>query len=226
MANSVNKRIRTELNRPSAELIGKFKGIPAANIDDAMQRMAAMSNRIRPFAKHEMLGPAFTVKVPYGDNLMLHKAMSIAKPGDILVIQCEESTDRAIFGGLMVREMLGLGLGGIVVDGAIRDADEIAKIADFPVYASSVSPNGPYKNGPGEINYPVSVGGQVVCPGDIICADGDAVIVIPQSVAEDVAAAAKQVVEKEEVMLDQIVNSHLDRSWVDPKLEELKVEIK
>ena len=106
MANSVNKRIRTELNRPSAELIGKFKGIPAANIDDAMQRMAAMSSRIRPFAKHEMLGPAFTVKVPYGDNLMLHKAMSIARPGDILVIQCEESTDRAIFGGLMVREML------------------------------------------------------------------------------------------------------------------------
>ena len=158
-------------------------------------------------------------------NLMLHKAMSLAKPGDILVIQCEESTERAIFGGLMVREMLGLGLGGIVVDGAIRDADEIARIADFPVYATSTSPNGPYKNGPGEINYPVSVGGQVVCPGDIICGDGDDVIVIPQDVAEDVAAAAQQVVAKEEVMLDQIVNSHLDRSWVDPKLDELKVEI-
>lgn len=220
----INCRIRRDFSRPSRELIERFRGIPAANIDDAMQRMSAMNSRIRPFSKREMLGTAFTIKVPYGDNLMLHKAMSLVKPGDIIVIQSGESMDRAIFGGLLVREMLGLGLAGVVVDGAVRDADEIARM-DFPVYAVCTSCNGPYKNGPGEINYPVAVGGQVICPGDILCGDGDSVLVIPQDAAEDVAAAASQVVAKEAAMLDQITHSHLDRSWVDPKLSSLGIEI-
>ena len=220
----INCRIRRDVPRPSQELVERFRGIPTANIDDAMQRMSAMSSRIRSFSKREMLGAAFTIKVPYGDNLMLHKAMSLAKPGDVLVIQSGESADRAIFGGLLVREMKGLGLAGVVVDGAIRDAEDIAQMG-FPVYAVCTSGNGPYKNGPGEINYPVAVGGQVVCPGDILCGDGDSVLVIPQDVAADVAAAASQVVAKEAVMLDQIIHSHLDRSWVDPKLSSLGVEI-
>lgn len=220
-----NCRIRCQFSRPAADLMKKFKDIPVANIDDAMGRMASMSGSIHAYGLPEMLGPAFTIKVPYGDNLMLHKAMELVQPGDIIVIQSGESLDRAIFGGLLVRELRGMGVGGIVVDGAIRDADEIAAFGDIPVYARCSCPNGPYKNGPGEINYPVAVGGQVVCPGDIICGDRDGVVVIPQELAAEVAEDAAKVVEKEARMLEQINHSHLDRSWVAPKLEALDFTI-
>lgn len=220
-----NYRIRRQFQRPSAQLLEKFRDIPVANIDDVMGRMASMSSSIRPYGLTKMLGPAFTIKVPYGDNLMLHESIGLVQPGDVIVIQSGESTDRAIFGGLLVRELRGMGVAGIVIDGAIRDAEEIAAFGDFPVYAKCTSPNGPYKNGPGEINFPVAVGGQVVCPGDIICGDGDGILVIPQDKAEEVAADALEVVKKEALMLDQITHSHLDRSWVPPKLEALGITL-
>ncbi len=220
-----NFRIRRDFPRPDAALVDRFQGVPIANIDDVMGRMASMDSRIKPYGLPRMAGPAFTIKMPYGDNLLLHKSISLVKPGDVIVIQSGGSADRAIFGGLLVREMRGLGLAGVVVDGAIRDAEEIAAMGDFPVYAVAASPNGPYKNGPGEVNFPVAVGGQAVCPGDIICGDGDGVIVIPMDTAAQVAEDVLQVVRKEALMLEQITSSHLDRSWVDPKLEELGISI-
>ncbi|WP_300692524.1 RraA family protein [uncultured Oscillibacter sp.] len=217
-----NFRIRRDFDRPDPALVELFRSAPAVNIDDAMGDMASMSSKIRPYGLPQMTGPAFTIKMPYGDNLLLHKAISLVKPGDVLVIQSGESVDRAIFGGLLTREMQALGLAGVVVDGAIRDAEEIAGLG-FPVYAAATSPNGPYKNGPGEVNYPVAVGGQAVCPGDIIRGDGDGVLVIPRDAAEQVAEDMHQIVAKEARMLEQITTSRLDRSWVDPKLEALGI---
>jgi regulator of RNase E activity RraA len=171
----------------------------------------------------KLLGPAFTVKVPEGDNLMLNKAMDMAESGDVLVIDAFGYPSRAIFGEIIVNFCRRRGIAGIIVDGAIRDADAIAAVNDFPVYAIGVCPNGPYHNGPGTIGYPVSCAGQVVFPGDIIVGDGDGVMAIRPEDAEEAAALALAVGKKEEGLLRGISESGVyPRSWVDEKLDELK----
>ena len=124
--------IYKDFKRPSKELIEAFRGVPVANIDDCMNRLAAVSPEIKPIGKPGVLGPAFTVKVAEGDNLMLHKAMDLAKPGDILVIDAGGSISRSIIGELMTHYCVIRGLGGILLDGSIRDYDELAEM-DIPI---------------------------------------------------------------------------------------------
>ncbi|MCC8189431.1 MAG: RraA family protein, partial [Planctomycetes bacterium] len=158
-------RIYTAVPRPPRSLVERFRDLPVANIDDCVNRLAAAHSAIRPLNSARLLGPAFTIKVPEGDNLMFHKAMDLAQEGDVIVIDAGGLTTRAIFGELMIAYCMARKLGGVIVDGSIRDRDSLARL-DFPVYARGVSPNGPYKNGPGEINTPISFGGVVVHPGD------------------------------------------------------------
>lgn len=193
-----NVGFREYLNiaRPAKELIEMFRDIPAANIDDNMNRMYSISMDIVPFNKAPLLGSAFTVKVPAGDNLMVHRALDIAEPGDIIVVDAGGCSERAICGEIMVKYAIKRGLGGFVINGCIRDADELAAL-DFPVYARGVNPNGPYKNGPGEINVAICVGGMVVMPGDILVGDGDGIVIIRQSDALEVVKKAKAQNEKE-----------------------------
>ena len=206
------------------ELEGKAK-VGKLNIDDCMGRTAAMHCRIHPMNKGNLVGTAFTIKVPEGDNLMFHKAMDMAQPGDVFVIDAGGSPNRSIFGELMVSYCRARGIAGIVVDGSIRDSEAIGELTDFPVYAIGVTPNGPYKNGPGEINTPVSVGGIVVHPGDIIVGDADGVIVIYPEDAETVLAAVKAVKVKEEgIMKDIVEKTSYVRPWVDEKLKEIGCE--
>ncbi|EML9472776.1 TPA: RraA family protein, partial [Klebsiella quasipneumoniae subsp. quasipneumoniae] len=170
-------RIVTDFERPSRELVEAFRDLPVANIDDCMNRLAAVDPAIRPVNKAPLLGTAFTVKVPEGDNLMFHKAMDLAREGDVIVIDAGGDTRRAIFGELMLNYCHKRGIAGVIVDGSIRDVDAISQM-DIPVYAKGVTPNGPYKNGPGEINVPVVFGGQVVRPGDIVVGDADGIIIV------------------------------------------------
>lgn len=222
---NVGCKIIRDFKRPSADLIKEFKGIPVANIDDCMNRIAAVDQSIKPLNKAHVLGPAFTVKVAEGDNLMFHAAMDLAKPGDVIVIDAGGSTSRSIFGELMITYCASRKLGGVIVDGCIRDADTISEL-DFPVYAKGVTPNGPYKNGPGEINTPVVIGGQVVFPGDIIVGDMDGIIIIKPEDAEEVLKQAKAVVAKEEKITETIKNEGTYiRPWVEEKLKEIKCEI-
>ncbi|MFR5582936.1 MAG: RraA family protein [[Clostridium] scindens] len=157
-------KIIKEFCRPEKDLVMRFKDMPVANIDDNMGRVAAVDNSILPVGKGQLLGTAFTVRVPQGDNLMFHAAMDLAKPGDVIVIDAGGFEDRAIFGELMASYCKKRGIRGIVCDGAIRDRGGLAAMEDFPVYARATTPNGPYKNGPGEINVPVCIGGKVVYP--------------------------------------------------------------
>lgn len=221
---SVGCRIYKDFARPPKSLIEGFRGIPVANIDDCMNRTAAVQTEVVPYGKKELLGPAFTIKVPEGDNLMFHKAMDMFQPGDVLVIAAGGYTGRAIFGELMVHYCKLRKAAGIIVDGAIRDADEIAEM-DFPVYAKSVIPNGPYKNGPGEINTPVSFAGITVRPGDIVVADGDGILFIDPEEAPGILKAVKEVVEKEKnIMVTQLRDGTYPRPWVDAKLREIGCE--
>lgn len=219
---SIGFRIVSEINRPAKEVVELFRGMPVANIDDNMGRVAAVSSAIVPMNSSPLLGTAFTIKVPAGDNLMFHKAMDMAKPGDVFMIDAGGVEERSIFGELMVNYCRVLGIAGIVVDGSIRDSDGIGKLTDFPVYARGVTPNGPYKNGPGEINCPIVIGGQVVKPGDIVVGDPDGVIIIDPAAAPEIAAATRATMKNEEqIMSDILQKKEYIRPWVDEKLREL-----
>jgi RraA family protein len=222
---NIGFRIVSNIKRPPKELIDLFKDATVANIDDCMNRTAAVNYAIKPYNKCKLLGTAFTIKVPPGDNLMVHKALDMAKPGDVLVIAAGGETERAILGELMVTYLKVKGVAGVVVDGCIRDADAISKM-DIPVYAKGATPNGPYKNGPGEINTVVSFGGQVVHPGDIVVGDGDGIIFIRPQDAKELAQKVETVHKSEEKIMSDIVNKGIyPRPWVDEKLRELNCKM-
>ena len=135
-------------------------------------------------------------------------------------------TDRAIFGELMATYYRSRGIRGIVCDGAIRDRGGLAAMENFPVYAKSATPNGPYKNGPGEINVPIVIGGKVVNPGDIVVGDDDGVIIIPPEDAKAIAKATTEVEKKEADIMKHIVeDGTYIRPWVDAKVAEIGAEI-
>lgn len=224
---SVGCKIIRDFKRPAPELVERFRGMPVANIDDCMSRIAAVDAAIKPVGyKEQLLGTAFTIKVAQGDNLMFHAAMDLAKPGDVIVIDAGGFTDRAIFGELMATYCRSRGVRGIVCDGAIRDCDGLAEMKAFQVYARSATPNGPYKNGPGEINTPVVIGGKLVHPGDIIVGDQDGVIIIPPDIAAEIADATEEVEKKEADIMEHIVkDGTYVRPWIDDKLKEIGCEI-
>lgn len=223
---SVGCKIIRDFSRPEPELVEMFRDLPVANIDDCMNRTAAVDSAIVPLGKGQLLGTAFTVRVAHGDNLMLHAAMDLAKPGDVIVIDAGGFTERAIFGELMATYCKIRGVRGIVCDGAVRDAEALASVEDFLVYARAVTPNGPYKNGPGEVNVPVIIGGRIVYPGDIVVGDGDGVLFIRPEHAVELAEATRTVGQKEAVIMKNILeNGTYIRPWVDELLQKINCEI-
>lgn len=209
-------RIFTNVARPAKELMELFRDIPVPNIDDQMGRIYCVDSGIRPLNTTPLLGCAITVKAPSGDNLMFHKALEMAQEGDIIVVSGIGGGERSFSGEIMAHYAMYKKLGGFVVDGFVRDL-EGCKDLPFPIYARGIEPNGPYKNGPGEINVPVAIGSQVVFPGDILVGDQDGLIVIRPKDAEQVALKARKLLDSENVKkegLDSGVNT-LDRTWMD-----------
>ena len=223
---SVGNKIIYNSPPPPNALFEQFRGMPVANIDNNMGRIAAVDSAIVPINSSPLVGTAFTIRAPQGDNLMFHKAMDMAQPGDVIMIDAGGSVDRAIFGELMATYCRSRGIAGIVCDGAIRDCDGLSKMTDFAVYAKGVTPNGPYKNGPGEINVPVVIGGKIVWPGDIVVGDDDGVLFIRPENAEALAGATRAVEKKEAGIMEHILNDGTYiRPWVDDKLREIGCEI-
>ena len=214
-----------DFKRPDRELVDQFKDVAVANLDDVMNRISAVDPAIVPTNGSPLLGTAFTVKVPAGDNLFFHIAMDLAKPGDVIVIDAGGDTRRSTFGELMVTYCRMRGIAGIVVDGAIRDVDAMQKLDDFNIYARGVTPDGPYKNGPGEINTPVSVGGRTVYPGDIVLGDADGVIFVRPSEAPALLEAVHTIENNEANILKTMeADGTYIRPWVDKKVAEIGVE--
>lgn len=224
----VGKRIYLQRDLPDREIIEKFKDIPASNVADVMERSSAMSSRIKLVSspKAQMtVGSALTVKARAGDNLLLHKAMNMAGEGDFIVVSNEADDNRALMGEIMMAHLRYTArVAGIVLDGPIRDIDEIGKW-DFAVYATGTTPGGPYKEGPGEINVPISCGEIVVHPGDIILGDPDGVIVIPRKDAARVLEDAKKFQEADEAKLAAAKNGTASRKWVDDLINEKGYEV-
>ena len=207
-------------NRAPKDLVELFRDVPSPNVSDNMSRINGVCAEIRPMhGSTQLLGSAFTVKTRPGDNLMVHKALDMLQPGDALVIDAGGDTTNAILGEIIMRIAIKNGATGIVVDGAIRDAAAFSE-AGFPCFARGATHRGPYKDGPGEINVPVTVGGAIVNPGDVVVGDADGVVVVPLEEAEELAQKVRKIVEKEAVQMREIEEGTLDRSWIDQTLEQ------
>src|SRR3954468_810498 len=186
-----------DFERVDAQVVQKASTFQAAILADVAGRRGTMSGRIAPVA-HEMkcAGPAFTIEVRPGDNLMIHAAMTLAKPGDILVIDGKGDRTCALMGAIMINGCKQLKLGGVVIDAAIRDSLELRELG-FPVFAVGANPNGPTKFVPGRMNWPISCGDIAVAPGDLIVGDADGVVVIErQKAASLLDPAAKKVADE------------------------------
>lgn len=192
-----------------------FRELPVATLSDSMSRMSAGGTLLRPFyTGPRMVGAAVTVKTRPGDNLMVHKAMDMAQPGDIVVVDAGGDLTNAIIGELMVAHAVQRKLGGLVIFGAIRDSDQLSKGA-MPVFAVGVTHRGPYKDGPGEVNVPIAINGMVINPGDLVCGDADGVLAVPFADVAAVHAAATRKGEDEAQLMAEIVSGTSDRTWID-----------
>lgn len=224
---SVGFRVFTKRMLPSAEVMDGFRQLPAANVADVMGRSCALSSEIHTMLPHTdkiMVGPALTVRARPGDNLMIHKALNLAQEGDVIVISNEGDRSQSLLGAIIVAYAKSKKVAGIIVDGPIRDIDEIAELG-VPVYATGSTPGGPYKEGPGEVNVPISCGGVSIAPGDIILGDSDGVIVIPRKDAQEVLQQAVEFAKKDTAKMQAALEGRADRSWVDVALEKKNCEI-
>ena len=194
---------------------GRLRMLATSLLSDNMARLTGTVGLAAYHRPKAMAGTAVTVRTRPGDNLAIHRSFDFCRPGDVLVIDGGGELSQALMGEIMATYAESLGVQGLVIDGAIRDVSSI-RARDFPVYARGVTHRGPYKNGPGEINVPVVVGGMVVHPGDIVVGDEDGVLAIAPGHAAGVLTLAQKQGEREAASLRAIAEGQLDRSWIDP----------
>lgn len=216
-------RVRASWPRPSASLLASFGEASPAQIADCMSRLGAMDAGIRPiWPSPRIIGAAITVWCHSGDNLMLHKALSLAQPGDIVVMNTQSNTANSGFGELLATSAVKIGIRGIILDGTVRDAGALEALR-LPVYSRGLCPNGCNKDGAGEVGAIIACGGVAVRPGDIIVADRDGVTVVPLDDAPEVVALAAAQVEREHKRLSEIERGVLVRPEIDDYLRKLKI---
>lgn len=224
---TIGNRVYLKRDLPDKELVKRFSVLPAANVGDCMYRSSALSSEIKLMSspKNKMCGVALTVKSRPGDNLMLHQALNIAQEGDVIILSNNGDRTQAIMGEIMYKYLADFKkVAGIVIDGPIRDIDVISK-SNCPIYATGTTPGGPYKEGPGELNVPISIGGIAVNPGDIILGDQDGVIVIPKNDAADLIDKAEANAQQDHAKVLNASEGTANRDWVKETLEKKGVEI-
>ena len=199
-------------------IVRAFQGLAVANISDCMDRIVGTAH-LRPVHNGKpVAGRALTVRTRPGDNLLVHKAIDLAQPGDVIVVDAGGDVRNAIIGEIMASLAASRGVAGFVIDGCIRDADTLAGM-DIAVYARGVTHRGPYKDGPGQIGVPVSVDGMPVQPGDLIVGDRDGLLAIAPAQALELSERVRKLEAAEKETLAAIAAGKLDRSWVDRTLQ-------
>ncbi len=210
--------VRRDFERVAPEVVAEAARFQAAILADVAGRRGTLDGVAPLDPSMKLAGPAFTIEVRPGDNLMIHAAMAMAKPGDVLVVDGKGDTSCALMGALMINACKVLGLAGIVIDGAVRDTDELRELG-FPVFAAGVNPNGPTKFVPGRINWPISAGGIGINPGDLVVGDADGVVVVEREKAASLLPLAVKKVADEAKRLDDIqAKRALRPGWLDGAL--------
>lgn len=212
-------RLRRDIERPAADLVARLSTFPTPDISDRMNRMYTVSTDIKNrTGSARVCGPACTVQVYPGDNLMVHKALDVAQPGDVVVVYAGNSMN-GIVGDMIAAKAKHRGIQGFIVDGLIRDVQGIREV-DLPVFARGVTPIGPLHRGPGELNFPVSCGGVVVRPGDVVVGDENGVVVVAQDFLFDVVTRLEERSAALEEYTAKVRRGEFSNDWVDRTLSE------
>ena len=205
--------------RVDPTVIKQAAKFPSSILADVAGRRGALHGRIAPLSPSmRFAGPALTVEVRPGDNLMIHAAMSIAQPGDVIIVDGKGDLSSALMGEIMAQQCVALGVAAVVIDGAVRDSEAIRELG-FPMYAAGLNPNGPTKFVPGRLNHPISIGGVTVNPGDLVVGDADGVTVIERNRAEAMLAlAAEKLAAETKRIADIKSRKALRPNWLDGAL--------
>jgi RraA family protein len=208
-----------DIERVDPRVVEEASKYPASILADVAGRRGALSGRIAALAPTmRFAGPAITVEVRPGDNLMIHAALAVAKPGDVILVDGKGDLSSALMGEIMCQQAVALGVAAVVIDGAVRDAEAIRELG-FPMYAAGLNPNGPTKSVSGRLNNPISIGGVSVKPGDLVVGDGDGVTVIErEKAAAMLPLAAEKLAAETKRIADIKSRKALRPGWLDGAL--------
>jgi regulator of RNase E activity RraA len=210
----------------TADLVREAATLPAAILADVYGRRGTLNGRIAPLSPAMRLaGPALTVEVRPGDNLMIHAALAIARPGDVIIVDGKADQTCALIGEIMVSQAIAIGVAGMVLDAAVRDVDALRQ-KGFPVFSVGSNPCGPTKRVSGRVNHSISVGGITVNPGDLVVGDADGVVVIERERVADMIDLGRKKVAEESKRLDGIARREsLTPAWLAGALKEAGVTV-
>ena len=208
-----------DFERVDPAVVGQAAQFPSSILADVAGRRGALHGRIAPLAPSmRFAGPALTVEVRPGDNLMIHAAMAVAKPGDVILVDGKGDLSAALMGEIMSQQCVALGVAAVVIDGAVRDSEAIRELG-FPMYAAGLNPNGPTKSVSGRLNHPISIGGVTVYPGDLVVGDADGVTVVERAKAASLLPLAVEKVAAETKRIADIKSRKALRpAWLDGAL--------
>lgn len=217
-------RINRQVTRPSKESILRLTKYQTPDISDFMNRLYTMDSGIKNVVNDaNIYAPACTVKVFPGDNLMVHKALDIAMPGDVIVVDAGGSSLNGVLGDLISSKAKHRGIAAFVIDGLMRDIDGVKEVG-MTVFARGVTPIGPLHRGPGEINFPICCGGIVVRPGDVICGDANGLVVVPQEFLDELLVRLEKQKESMRLYEQNVRRGKFSNAWVDDILNQLHCE--
>lgn len=207
-----------EFERVRPEVVARAKSYASTILCDVAGRRGSLHGRVQPLhPSMKVAGPAFTVEARPGDNLGFHVALAVAKPGDVIIVDGKGDLSSALFGDLMVTQAQAAGIAGLVVDGAVRDTNELIE-RGYPVFAAGRNPAGPTKGIAGRLSIPICVAGAPVNPGDLVVGDADGVVIIPRNDVDAVLEAAAKKLADEQQRLREIAQGSLISPWLDEAL--------
>ncbi|MCM3411854.1 4-carboxy-4-hydroxy-2-oxoadipate aldolase/oxaloacetate decarboxylase [Metabacillus litoralis] len=221
----MEKYVVKNITRPDEELIEEYKKLDVSTVYEAQGKIGLMDHNLKPILDNTMIcGPAVTAVCPAGDNLMIHAAIEVCKPGDVLVITTIGEMEAGMIGELIVSALIKRGVQGVIIDSGIRDLAQIRELG-FPVWTKAVLSRGTTKNRGGWVNAPTVCGGTSVAPGDLIMADDDGVVVVKKGDFQFALESSKKRLHKEEGTKEKIARGEISVDFYNlrPTLEKEQV---